>query len=126
MTRDTWPPELAESRGKTRNARCAINLCNEPLGWLQTFGPVTRVGVEGLGSYGAGARVLRAAGLAGVDVDRPNRQARRRQRSRPLDAVEAARPAQSGRALGVAKTRDGNVEAMRALMVVKRWPVRPA
>lgn len=92
------------------------------LGWLQSFGPVVRVGVEGTGSYGAGlARLLRSAGVEVVEVDRPNRQARRRHgKSDPLDAVEAARVAQSGRASGAAKTRDGNVEAIRALVVAKR------
>ena len=92
------------------------------LGWLQAFGPVARVGVEGTGSYGAGlARFFRAAEVEVVEVDRPNRQARRRQgKSDPLDAVEAARAAQSGRAFGAAKTRDGNVEAIRALLVAKR------
>jgi transposase len=94
----------------------------ELLGWLQSFGPVVRVGVEGTGSYGAGlARLLGTAGVEVVEVDRPNRQERRRQgKSDPLDAVEAARAAQSGRASGSAKTRDGNVEAIRALMVAKR------
>jgi transposase len=92
------------------------------LGWLAGFGPVTRVGVEGTGSYGAGlARYLRAAGIEVVEVDRPNRQARRRAgKSDPLDAIEAARAALSGRASGAAKTRDGNVEAIRALVVAKR------
>jgi transposase len=92
------------------------------LGWLAGFGPVARVGVEGTGSYGAGlARYLRAAGVEVVEVDRPNRQARRRAgKSDPLDAIEAARAALSGRACGVAKTRDGNVEAIRALVVAKR------
>ena len=92
------------------------------LGWLAGFGPVTRVGVEGTGSYGAGlARYLRAAGVEVVEVDRPDRQARRRAgKSDPLDAIEAARAALSGRASGVAKTRDGNVEAIRALVVAKR------
>ena len=92
------------------------------LGWLQSFGPVARVGVEGTGSYGAGlARLLRTAGVEVVEVDRPNRQARRRHgKSDPVDAVEAARAAQSGRACGAAKTRDGNVEAIRALVVAKR------
>jgi len=53
------------------------------LGWLAGFGPVARVGVEGTGSYGAGlARYLRAAGVEVVEVDRPNRQARRRAGSR--------------------------------------------
>jgi transposase len=92
------------------------------LGWLSGFGTVTRVGVEGTGSYGAGlARFLRSAGVEVVEVDRPNRQARRRKgKSDPLDAVEAARAAPAGRASGAAKTRDGNVEAIRALMVAKR------
>jgi transposase len=92
------------------------------LGWLAAFGPVARVGVEGTGSYGAGlARYLRAAGIEVVEVDRPNRQARRRAgKSDPLDAIEAARAALSGRASGVAKTRDGNAEAIRALVVAKR------
>jgi transposase len=92
------------------------------LGWLSGFGPVARAGVEGTGSYGAGlARFLRAAGVAVVEVDRPNRQARRRSgKSDPLDAIEAARAALSGRACGAAKSRDGNVEAIRALVVAKR------
>jgi transposase len=38
----------------------------------------------------------------------------------PGDAIEAARAALSGRASGAAKTRDGNVEAIRALVVAKR------
>jgi transposase len=92
------------------------------LGWLSGFGPVARVGVEGTGSYGAGlARFLRAAGVQVVEVDRPNRQARRRSgKSDPLDAVEAARAALSGQACGASKSRDGNVEAIRALVVAKR------
>src|SRR6266702_4091509 len=38
----------------------------------------------------------------------------------PGDAVEAARAALSGRACGAAKSRDGNVEAIRALVVARR------
>jgi transposase len=92
------------------------------LSWLQSFGPVVRVDVEGTGSYGAGlARFLRAAGVEVIEVDRPNRQSRRRTgKSDPADAVEAARAALSGRAQGAGKTRDGNVEAIRALVVAKR------
>jgi len=90
--------------------------------WLSGFGRVAKVGVEGTGSYGAGlARFLREAGIAVVEVDRPNRQARRRQgKSDAVDAVEAARAAQADRQLGAAKSRDGNVEAIRALVVAKR------
>jgi transposase len=55
------------------------------------------------------------------EVDRPNRQARaRRGKSDPVDAVEAARAAQSRRASGIAKSRDGPAEAIRALFAVKR------
>lgn len=94
----------------------------ELLGWLQGFGVVTRVGVEGTGSYGAPlARFLRRHDVEVVEVDRPNRQARRRHgKSDPADAIEAARAALSGRANGAGRTRDGNAEAIRALVVAKR------
>ena len=94
----------------------------ELLGWLSGFGPVARIGVEGTGSYGASlGRFLAAAGVTVIEVDRPNRQARhRRGKSDPVDAIEAAHAAQGGRATGAAKSRDGNVEAIRALMVAKR------
>lgn len=92
------------------------------LAWLEGFGTVSRVGVEGTGSYGAGlARYLRGGGVEVVEVDRPNRQARRRHgKSDPADAIEAARAALSGRANGAGRTRDGAVEAIRALVVAKR------
>jgi transposase len=55
-----------------------------------------------------------------VEVDRPNRQRRRKRgKSDPQDAITAARAAQSGDALGAAKTRDGNVEAMRVLRIAR-------
>lgn len=90
--------------------------------WLASFGPVERVGVEGTGSYGAGlARHLARVDLDVVEVDRPNRQARRRAgKSDPLDAVSAARAALSGSSKGRPKSRTGNVEAMRVLMVARR------
>lgn len=94
--------------------------------WLaghgERHGGIDRVGMEGTGSYGAGlARHLRAAGVEVIEVDRPNRQARRRTgKTDSIDAVEAARAVQSGRACGLAKTADSNVEALRALMVARR------
>src|SRR4029453_10442639 len=46
--------------------------------WLQGHGELDRVGVEGTGAYGAGlARHLREAGILIVEVDRPDRRARR-------------------------------------------------
>jgi transposase len=90
--------------------------------WLCRFGSLERVGVEGTGAYGAGlARFLRTAGVLVFEVDRPNRQARRRHgKSDSIDAIEAARAALSGRAHGLSKTADGSVEAIRVLMVAFR------
>src|SRR5947199_10874214 len=90
--------------------------------WLATFGTVDRVGVEGTGAYGAGlARHLRGRGVVVIEVDRPNRQERRRNgKSDELDAIEGARAALSGRASGIAKSADGDVEAIRALLVARR------
>ena len=90
--------------------------------WMSGFGTLERVGVEGTGAYGAGlARFLRGVGVEVMEVDRPNRQARRRHgKCATVDAVEAARAALSGRAHGTAKTADGNVEALRVLLVAHR------
>jgi transposase len=93
----------------------------ELLCWLESFGFVELIGVEGTGSYGAGlTRHLLSHHVTVVEVDRPNRQRRRRTgKSDPHDAVSAARAAQGGEATGSAKTRDGNVEAMRVLRVAR-------
>jgi transposase len=63
------------------------------LDWLRRFGDVELVGVEGTGSYGAGlTRHLHTAQVKVVEVDRPNRQRRRRRgKSDPQDAITAAR-----------------------------------
>ena len=91
------------------------------LAWLRSFGTVVLVGVEGTGSYGAGVtRHLLDKGIRVVEVDRPNRQERRRAgKSDPIDAIEAARAALSGRAKSAAKTRNGSVEAIRVLRVAR-------
>jgi len=50
------------------------------IAWLQGFGTVCLVGIEGTGSYGAGlARHFATAGIRVVEVDRSDRQDRRRQ-----------------------------------------------
>ncbi|MEA1903282.1 MAG: IS110 family transposase [Actinomycetota bacterium] len=92
------------------------------LDWLSAFGPVTRIGVEGTGSYGTGlARFLYSQGVEVVEVDRPNRQLRhRRGKSDPTDAVAAARAALSGQATGTPKLRNGPMEQMRVLLVARR------
>jgi transposase len=91
------------------------------LRWLESFGTLELVGVEGTGSYGAGlTRHFLANEVAVVEVDRPNRQRRRLAgKSDPHDAEAAARAAQGGDATGLAKSRDGNVESMRVLRVAR-------
>lgn len=90
--------------------------------WLEAFGPLTKVGVEGTGSYGAGlTRSLLARGIEVVEVDCPNRKDRHRAgKSDAIDAVSAARGALSGAARGLPKGGVGPVEAMRVLLVAKR------
>lgn len=90
--------------------------------WLAEFGPVIRVGVEGTGSYGVGlTRHLHSGGVEVVEVDRPNRQRRRRLgKSDPIDAETAARAALSETARVVPKRRDGAVEQIRVLSVARR------
>lgn len=105
----------------------SISLPSTPAGyqalleWAAQFGTVDRVGVEGTGSYGAGlARWLTDQGLVVLEVDRPDRRARRsRGKSDPLDAELAARAVQSGRASGIPKAGDGRVEAIRALRIAR-------
>jgi transposase len=61
--------------------------------WAQRLGTIQRFGIEGTGSYAAGlARWLQARGHQVVEIDRPNRQTRRRRgKSDPIDAEAAAR-----------------------------------
>ena len=94
--------------------------------WMASHGALVKVGVEGTGSYGAGlARHLGAEGVTVVEVVRPNRQVRRRRgKSDPTDAEAAARAALNGEASGAPKSRDGAVEALRALRVARRGAVK--
>ena len=95
------------------------------LAWLRSFGTLLVVGVEGTGVYGAGlARHLAGEGIAMVEVDRPDRKARRfTGKSDPLDAQAAARAALAGVRTGIPKARDGQVEALRNLRVARRSAV---
>lgn len=96
------------------------------LAWLQQHGQVDSIGVEGTGSYGASlARYLRAQDVMVIEVDRPDRRARRKNgKSDPKDAEAAARAVQAGIATGTPKSRDGIVEAIRALRVTRRGAIK--
>ena len=59
--------------------------------------------------------------MAVVEVNRPNRQLRRRHgKSDPVDAIAAARAAQSGRPRVRRRPAVGAVEAIRALRTARR------
>lgn len=96
------------------------------LAWMRSHGTLTAVGVEGTGAYGAElARVLTAAGVSVVDVDRPDRKTRRAKgKSDPIDAYAAATAVLAGKATGTPKSRDGHVEAIRVLRVARRSAVK--
>jgi transposase len=94
--------------------------------WAGSFGSLEQVGLEGTGSYGAGlARWLRQRDVTVIEVERPNRQTRRRRgTSDPIDAEAAARAVLAGTATGQPKAGDGPVEMIRALQVARRSAVR--
>mgnify|MGYP003598865205 CR=1 FL=1 len=94
--------------------------------WARGWGRFERAGVEGCGAYGAGlVRHLHDAGIMVIEVDRPNRQHRRRRgKSDPSDAEAAARAVLAGDATGVPKDTTGRVEAVRVLHLCRRSAVK--
>jgi transposase len=95
-------------------------------GWLVSFGPLDRVGVEGTSSWGAGlARYLASVDVTLVEVNRPNRQRRRvAGKSDEADAIAAARATQAGEATAIPKRTDGPVESIRVLRTTRSGAIR--
>ncbi len=85
-----------------------------------------RAGVEGTGSYGAAlTRHLRRHDITVVEVNRPDRAARRRHsKTDVVDALAAAHAVLSGRANGTAKTGDGPVEMLRMFRLARASAVK--
>ncbi len=104
--------------------------CTTPTGyyvalrWAQSFGEVFIAGVEGTSSYGAGfTQALQDNEIHVVEVNRPDRGARRRQgKSDPLDAYSAARAVLAGHGLTVPK--DPNTGALKPLLIARRGAVK--
>jgi transposase len=96
------------------------------LAWAHGLGEVEAWGVEGTGSYGAAlARFLHAAGQVVLEVNRPDRQARRRRgKSDPVDAEAAARAVQAGQVTVTPKAGSGQVEMIRSLRVARATAMR--
>jgi transposase len=85
------------------------------LDFLTSLGRVEVVGIEGTSSYGVGlTRAAIDAGLIVVEVNRPDRAHRRRRgKSDPIDAYQAAHAVASGRATAAPKHQ--TTEAIRAV-----------
>jgi transposase len=98
----------------------------ELLGWARSFGLLCGAGVERTGSYGAAlARYLRRQHIAVVEVNRPDRAARRRHgKSDTVDATAAAHAVLSARATSIAKTGDGPVEMLRLFHLARASAVK--
>src|SRR5690606_20741667 len=79
------------------------------LSWARSLGCLRRAGIEGTGTYGAGlTRLLRDQKIEVVEVNRPDRAARRSQgKSDPVDAENAARAVLAGRASAIPKAQSG-------------------
>ena len=94
----------------------------ELVAWASAFGAFVRAGVEGTGSWGVGlARFLHSLDVEVIEVNRPNRQRRRRLgKSDPADAIAAGRAVLSGEATAVPKAADGAVEGLRMLRLARR------
>lgn len=94
--------------------------------WLRGHGAIVAVGVEGTGSWGAGlCRHLLDEGLRVIEVDRPDRKARRTKgKSDPIDAESAARAVLAGTATTTPKDRRGVVESIRVLRIARSGAVK--
>jgi transposase len=90
--------------------------------WANQFGRIDAFGIEGTGSWGAGlVRQLCEHGYRLVEVNRPDRSARRRRgKSDPLDAEAAARSVLAGTATAEPKAGEGSVQMIRSLQVARR------
>ncbi len=89
--------------------------------WASSLGEIDAFGVEGTGSYGAGlARFLRSQGHKVIEVNRPDRSARRRLgKSDPTDAEMAARAVLAGVARDRPKSGVDKVEMIRMFKSTK-------
>lgn len=96
------------------------------LSWAESHGDVEAWGIEGTGSYGAGlARYLHGADQVVIEINRPDRSARRMKgKSDPIDAEAAARAVLSGEASAVPKSGDDRVEMIRALRAARSSAIK--
>ena len=98
----------------------------ELLTWMRSHGDVVSIGVESTGSFGATlTRFLSKSGLEVVEVNRPNRLARRMDgKSDQLDAEQIARAVLGRTSTAIPKAKSGIVEVIRTLRVTRSSAVK--
>jgi transposase len=98
----------------------------ELLAWMRSFGDLVATGVESTGSFGATlTRFLTTAGVEVIEVNRPNRLARRMDgKSDQLDAEQIARAVLGRTSTAVPKAKSGVVEVIRTLRVTRSSAVK--
>lgn len=96
------------------------------LTWMRGHGDLEAIGVESTGSFGATlTRALTKAGERVVEVNRPNRIARRMDgKSDRLDAEQIARAVLGHVSTAIPKTKSGVVEVIRTLRVTRTSAVK--
>lgn len=96
------------------------------LTWMRGHGEVLAIGVESTGSFGATlTRALTKAGEHVVEVNRPNRLARRMDgKSDRLDAEQIARAVLGNTSTATPKAKSGAVEVIRTLRVTRASAVK--
>ncbi|KHK94695.1 transposase [Microbacterium mangrovi] len=94
--------------------------------WMRGYGDLSAIGVESTGSFGAAlARELTRNGETVVEVNRPNRLARRMDgKSDRLDAEQVARAVLGETSTAVPKSKSGIVEVIRTLRVTRSSAVK--
>jgi len=96
------------------------------LAWMRGHGQIRAIGVESTGSFGATlTRALTKAGERVVEVNRPNRLARRMDgKSDRLDAEQIARAVLGQTSTAIPKAKSGMVEVIRTLRVTRGSAVK--
>ncbi|MDX8056715.1 transposase, partial [Lentzea sp. BCCO 10_0798] len=96
------------------------------LQWMRGHGRVGVIGVESTGSFGATlTRFLTKAGIDVVEVNQPNRLARRMDgKSDRLDAEQIARAVHGRTSTATPKAKTGSVEVIRTLRVTRTSAVK--
>jgi transposase len=103
-----------------------LTFTGEPLIRPSSYGQIAAIGVKSTGSFGATlSRALTIAGERVVEVNRPNRLARRMDgKSDRLDAEQIARAVLAQTSTAIPKAKSGTVEVIRTLRVNRACAVK--